>query len=202
MRLFLILCALVLTVAGCAKPQTNADDATIAAVSYRDPGPKSLTLYTMINNRTGRGGHTSLIINASETVLFDPAGSFKADTVPERNDVLFGITPAVERAYRGAHARETFHVLIQKVQVSPQQAETAYRLALNNGPVPGTYCAKATIALLQQVPGFESLKSTFYPVKLSDQFAALPGVTSERYYEQDSADLQAGLRKSNAALNE
>lgn len=193
---------MLLAVAGCTSKQPFADDATIAAVSYRDPGPASLTLYTMINNRTGKGGHTSLIINASERIIFDPAGSFKADIVPERNDVLFGITPPVERAYRGAHARSTFHVLVQHIDVTPEQAEVAYRLALNNGPVAGTFCTSATSQLLRQVPGFEGIQSTLYPVKLADQFGAIAGVESQRYYEKDNADLQIGLQKSNAALNE
>ena len=193
---------MLLAVAGCTSKQPYADDATIAAVSYRHPGSASLTLFTMINNRTGRGGHTSLIINASERIIFDPAGSFKADIVPERNDVLYGITPPVENAYRGAHARSTFHVLVQHLDVTPEQAEVAYRLAISNGPVPGTFCASATAQLLHKVPGFEGIKSTLYPVKLADQFGAIPGVTSQRYYEDDSADLQIGLQKSNATLNE
>jgi hypothetical protein len=200
---FLSALVLVLAVAGCAaKQQPNADPAAIAAVSYRDPGPATLTLYTMINNRTGGGAHTSLIINASERVIFDPAGSFKADKVPERDDVLFGITPAVEKAYRGAHARSTFHVVLQRIEVTPQQAEIAYRLALGNGAVAGAFCASATANILRQVPGFEGLKSTLFPAKLADQFGAIPGVVSTKYHEDDSADLQYGLNKSNDALNE
>lgn len=171
-------------------------------MAYRDPGPSTLTLYTMINNRTGNGGHTSLMINASERVIFDPAGSFQADIVPERDDVLYGITPPVKNAYRGSHARSTFHVLIQEIEVTPEQAETAYRLALQNGPVPGAFCTSATAQLLQKVPGFENIRSVMYPVKLADQFEALPGVRSERYYENDSADLKDGLVRNNALLNQ
>jgi len=193
---------LLLVVAGCtAKQQPNADPAVVAAVAYRDPGPSTLTLYTMINNRTGSGAHTSLMISASERVIFDPAGSFRADTVPERDDVLFGITPAVERAYRSSHARSTFHVLVQEIQVTPEQAEIAYRLALQNGPVPGGFCSSATAKLLQQVPGFENIKTVLFPTKLASQFENLPGVKSSRYYEDDSADLKDGLARNNAALN-
>jgi len=193
----------MLAIAGCTKTQSpNADATTIAAVSYRDPGPSTLTLYTMVNNRSGGGGHTSLMINASERVIFDPAGSFKADIVPERNDVLFGVTPAVEEAYRGSHARSTFHVLVQEIEVTPEQAEVAYRLALSSGPVADAFCTSATARLLQQVPGLESIDSVLFPTKLADQFEAIPGVTSNRYYENDSADLQDGLARNNALLNE
>ena len=194
--------ALILVIAGCTpKQQPNADPAVVAAVAYRDPGPATLTLYTMINNRTGQGGHTSLMINASERVIFDPSGSFRADVVPERDDVLFGVTPNVEVAYRGSHARSTHHVLVQEIVVTPEQAEIAYRLALRNGPVPGAFCTSATSKILQQVPGFENIKSVLYPTKLSSQIETIPGVSSTRYYEDDSADLQDGLARNNAILN-
>jgi hypothetical protein len=193
---------LLLVMAGCAaKQQPNADPAVVAAVAYRAPGPATLTLYTMINNRTGQGGHTSLMINASERVIFDPSGSFRADIVPERDDVLFGVTPNVELAYRGSHARSTHHVLVQEIEVTTEQAEIAYRLALSNGPVPGAFCTSATSKLLQGVPGFENIKSVLYPTKLSSQIETIPGVRSTRYYEDDSADLQDGLARSNATLN-
>ena len=196
---FFCLAVLVLGIAGCAGNEPYADDATIAAVSYRD-APASLTLYTMVNNRTGKGGHSALRIDASESIIFDPAGSFYADIVPERNDVLFGISPRVEQAYRSSHARSTFHVVSQTIPVSAAQAETAYRLALANGPVPGAFCANATSNLLRQVPGLESIRPTFYPTNLQRQVDQLPGVTTERYYEGDDADLQVGLALNNAAL--
>ena len=34
----------------------------------------SISLFTMVNNQNGRGGHSSLLIHASERVIFDPAG--------------------------------------------------------------------------------------------------------------------------------
>ncbi|MEX0339313.1 MAG: hypothetical protein AB3N11_09770, partial [Arenibacterium sp.] len=95
----------------------------------------------------------------------------------------------------------TFHVVSQTVRVTPEQAEVAYRLALSNGPVPGAFCANATSGILRQVPGFESIRSTFYPNNLQKQFAKLPGVMTDKYYEGDSADLQDGINASNTALN-
>ncbi|TDK43752.1 hypothetical protein [Antarcticimicrobium luteum] len=197
---FFCLCAVLLAVAGCATKQPFADGETIAAVSYRNPGPPTLALYTMVSNRTGKGGHTSLMINASERVIFDPAGSFYSEVVPERNDVLFGITPGVELAYRGAHARSTYHVVIQTVEVTAEQAEIAYRLALSNGAVPGVYCTNATSSLLKKVPGFEKIDITFYPTRLQQQFGRIPGVRTEEYFENDSPDLDKGLAEGNARL--
>ncbi|OIQ35036.1 MAG: hypothetical protein BM559_03520 [Roseobacter sp. MedPE-SWchi] len=191
-----------IALAGCAAPKTpNADAQTLAAARYVHSGPPALTLFTMVNNRTGSGGHTSMMINASERVIFDPAGSFYADVVPERNDVLFGITPGVVLAYRGAHARSTHHVVVQRLEVTPAQAQRAYELAISNGRVPGAYCANSTSSILKQIPGLEGVQTTFYPVKLSEQFAALPGVVTTKYYEDDDADLQKALAEGNVVLN-
>ncbi|WP_052265302.1 hypothetical protein [Ruegeria sp. ANG-R] len=199
----LIACLLAATVAGCTGSQRpQADPSEIVARSYRDPGPSTLTLYTMINTRTGSGAHTSLMISGSERVIFDPAGSFRADVVPIRNDVLYGITPNVERAYRSSHARETHYARIQTIEVTPQQAEIALQLAKQMGPVAGAFCANSTSQLLQQVPGFGQISTTFYPVKLSDEFGQIPGVVTTEYRESDSADLQQGLAANNARLNQ
>ncbi|NVO57908.1 hypothetical protein HW561_19085 [Rhodobacteraceae bacterium B1Z28] len=199
----LIACLLAATVAGCAvSKRPQADQSEIVSRSYSDPGPSTLTLYTMINTRTGSGAHTSLMIGASERVIFDPAGSFRADVVPIRDDVLYGITPAVEQAYRSSHARETHYARVQTIQVSRQQAEIAYQLAKQAGPVPGSYCANSTAQILRQIPGFEQINVTFFPVKLSEQFGQIPGVVTEEYRENDDADLQKGLVANNARLNQ
>ncbi len=191
-----------IALAGCAEQKKpNADAATLTAARYVHSGPPALTLFTMVNNRTGSGGHTSLMINASERIIFDPAGSFYADVVPERNDVLFGITPGVVLAYRGAHARSTHHVVMQRLEVTPAQAQRAYELAISNGRVPGAYCANSTSSILKQIPGLEGVQTTFYPVKLSEQFAALPGVVTTKYFEDDDADLQKALAEGNVVLN-
>lgn len=196
-------CLLAASVAGCTGSQRpQADPSEIMSRSYRDPGPSTLTLYTMISTRTGSGAHTSLMISGSERVIFDPAGSFRADIVPVKDDVLYGITPNVERAYRSSHARETHYARIQTVEVTPQQAEIALQLAKQMGPVPGAFCANSTAQLLQQVPGFDHIETTYYPIKLSDQFGQLPGVEMAEYRENDDADLQAGLAFNNARLNQ
>ena len=64
------------------------------------------------------------MINGSQRVIFDPAGTVRLNAVPERGDVLFGITPQVEDFYARAHARETYHVVIQEIDVTPETAES------------------------------------------------------------------------------
>lgn len=200
MKPYLTAVALVAALAGCSVDQSpDSAPEVVAAAAYRAPEPPSLTLMTMVNNRTGSGGHTALMVNGSQRVIFDPAGSFRDPRLPERGDVLYGVTPAWLQAYKSAHARSTFHVVSQEIPVSPAVAERALQLVTGNGAVPGAFCAKATTGLLQQLPGFEGVQSTFYPVKLQEQFETLPGVTTTKYYEDDAGDVIDALRAAQLA---
>ncbi|MCW1955252.1 hypothetical protein [uncultured Lentibacter sp.] len=194
MRCFARGCAallVALSLLGCSKPASWASEAELAKVHYRDAGPTKLTLFTMINNRSGAGAHSSLMISASQRVIWDPAGSFYHPSIPERNDVLFGIRPQVADAYTRYHARETFHVIVQEREVAPEVAEQALRLALARGNVGDAQCALSTSGILSQLEGFESLSVGWFPKKLAEEFGALPGVSERKLYEYDNADLRA-----------
>jgi len=189
-----------LALAACGSPQQPfASDEEVAAVSFRNEGgPYEIKVFTVINSRTGSGGHTSLLIAASERIIFDPAGSFHARGIPEQEDVLFGISPIVEETYVKSHARSTHYTRVQAIEVTAEQAEIAYRLAISNGPVAGAFCAQASSSLLRQVPGFESITPTFYPLNLSEQFAQIPGVvTVERRDDYDPRTLRETLDSLN-----
>lgn len=196
-----ILCGIPLALAGCAARQVWAPDDVVARAIYRDPTSPHLTLYTMKNTGSGSGAHSALLINASQRVIFDPAGSFVQNRMPERNDVLFGVTPQLEAFYISYHARVTYFVLGQTVQVAPDVAELALRLALANGPVPKAHCARATSRLLRQLPGFGAIRQTWSPNRLSNDFATLPDVTAREYREDDAADKSLAAAQINAALS-
>ena len=192
--------ACVCLVTACSNDSTgDSTTAEVAAAAYAASGPKTLTLLTMVNNRSGSGGHTALIVNGSQQVIFDPAGSFRDPRVTERGDVLYGMSPKWIQAYKSAHARSTFHVVSQEITVSDAQAEQVLRLVMSNGQVPGAYCANATSSLLQKVPGFEGLGTTFYPVTLSEKFANLPNVSTTKYYEDDDGDVIDAVRAGQLA---
>lgn len=173
---------------GVMREEVLAPQSEIDRVAYTHPGPKSLTLLTMKNTGSGNGAHTGLLINASQRVLWDPAGTFGHSSIPERNDVHFGITPRIEQFYISFHSRVTFYTLIQEIDVAPEVAEQALRLAMANGPTPKAACTTHTSRMLRQLPGFESIKQSLFPNNLSDQFAELPGVRSREYREEDSDD--------------
>ena len=183
-----VLIGLPLTLAGCSGQAVWAPEDAVQSVRYRLPGPATLSLYTVRNNGDNQGAHTALMINASQRVIFDPAGTFGHPSIPERNDVVFGITPRVEEFYTSYHARASYHVIRQTVEVPPEVAEQALALALANGPVPKAMCARATSAILTQLPGFEHLPRGFFPENLMEAFQALPGVQAEFFYEDDDDD--------------
>lgn len=131
--------------------------------------------------------------------MFDPAGSFALDVLPERNDVIFGMTPRMESYYVSFHARETYYVVGQRIEVSASTAEQALQLALSNGPVPKAGCTRATSALLQKLPGFDSIKRTYFPDNLQSAVARLPGVQTQEFRESDSDDKSIAAQQLNAA---
>lgn len=168
--------ALVGSLAGCAGDKVWASDDEVARARYAHPGPTELVLYTSMSDRAGSGEHTALMINASQRVLFDPAGNWVYPYAPERHDVRFGFDPMAERNYLAFQAQPNFHAAIQRVRVSPEVAERALQLVKANGSVAPAMCTTATVAILRQLPGFESLPSTMFPVTLKDAFGNLPGV--------------------------
>ena len=197
-RLFLLSAPLAL--AGCAAEPVWAPDELIERARYRHNGPARLTLMTMRNVGSGSGAHSSLMINAHERILWDPAGSFKHPSIPERNDVIFGVTPEVEQYYLTYHARESYYMVIQELDVAPEIASRAYHLALKYGAVAKAHCAVSTSEILQQLPGFEHITTTYYPVKLEEQFATLPNVRTRTYREYDSDDKSVAAAEIDAQI--
>ena len=174
----------VLVLTGCAAETVWAPDEAVARAAHAHDGPPRLTLFTMVNNATGAGEHTALMINGAQRVIFDPAGSFRHETIPERNDLLYGITPQVADVYTRYHARRTFHVQIQRLDVTPDMAARAMRLAAAAGPVPQAQCSLAASRILAKLfPG--QIRPSWFPLKTAAAFGRIDGVTGEKLYEYD-----------------
>ena len=201
-RTFMLSAPLTLNACGIvAREEILAPQSVIDRVNYVHPGPKSLSLVTIKNTGSDKGAHTGLLINASQSVLWDPAGTFGHSTIPERNDVHFGITPQLEKLYVSFHSRVTFYTLIQKAVVLPEVAEMALQLAITNGPTPKTACTIHTSRMLGKLPGFKSIRTTFFPNNLSDQFALIPGIRSREYRERDNDDKDIATATIDRQLN-
>jgi len=195
-----VLLGLPLAVAACGEPEAWAPDDVVARSAYVPDGPPSIALYTMKNVDTGNGAHTAMLISASQRVIFDPAGSLRHPDIPERNDVLFGVTPRVQEFFEGFHARETYYVVRMTRDVPPDVAETCLSLALAAGPVSRPFCTSATSRILSRLPGFETIRPALLPDTLHDRFARLPGVeTVERREDDDGIDRTLEIRRFEAS---
>lgn len=186
-RLLAALC-LPLALAACGAESVWAPDEEVQRAAYRHDAPPSVTLITVISNRNNSGAHTALLVNGSQRVIFDPAGTFKHPHLPERNDVVYGITPAALDFYIDYHARETFHVVSQEVPVTPDVAEAALAAVQNYGAVPKAFCSSATANVLRATPGFQDAPNGFSPKALMQVVATKPGVKETVVYDDSPAD--------------
>jgi outer membrane lipoprotein-sorting protein len=181
-----LLCAAIfLTACAYGTKDQFASNAQMEQYTYASKEAPSLTLITMINNRTGAGGHTSILINGSQTVMYDPAGRWRHSQAPERHDVVYGMTPPLLKIYKSFHARASHHVVSQKIFVSPEVAERAIAASIQQGRAKDATCAINSVAILHQLPGFENLKSSYFPAKLMKRFGEIEGVVTTKYYEND-----------------
>lgn len=184
-RLALALLALF-ALASCGAEPKWASDEAVAQARYVHGGPPSITLYTVLSTRDGSGAHSGLLINSSERIIFDPAGTWQHPRLPERNDVHFGMTPKMVSFYIDYHARETYDVIEQTVIVTPEVAALAAQRARAYGAVPKAQCTNSISAILAEVPGFENLPRTWYPAKYMEAFGKLPGVTNRKITDDDA----------------
>lgn len=177
-----LLGAAALPLAGCAGTSVWAPDEAVARARFPNPGPTALALITVRNEFQGSGEHTALLISASERAMFDPFGGWTDPYVPERDDVLFGLSDAALERYLAYQANDGFFFVRQEKAVPPDVAETALERARAHGPVGVAQCTRAVGAILEGLPGFEGLGRPLRPDALARRFARLPGVvTTERH---------------------
>lgn len=180
--------AAVVMLSACGAESKWASDEAVRAARFVSDEPPSITLYTVINVRSGAGAHSGLLINASERVMFDPAGTWGLPRLAERNDVHFGMSDRMVLFYIDYHARETFYVIEQKLAVSAATAELIMARAKAYGAVPKAMCTQSTSSILRGVPGFEGLPQTYFPKQFSEAFAKLPGVQTRKITDDDADD--------------
>lgn len=183
-RLLLALC-LPLFLAACGADNIYASDEEVRAARHVTDEPPYVSLLTVIGIPRGQGGHSALLINGSQRVIFDPAGSWHHPRIPERHDVHYGITDNIRNFYIDYHARDTYYVEEIRVPVSLATANIAILSAEGNGAVNKSFCAVGTARVLSGVPGFESMPSGFSPLRLRAAFSQLPGAQVTTYYDGD-----------------
>lgn len=177
-----------LALAGCAAESVWAPDDVVSRAAYRAEGPTRVVLLTAISNSTGAGGHSALLIDGAQRVIFDPAGSWHHPNIPERNDVLFGMSPVYFDFYMDYHARETYHMVVQELEVSPQTAAALSAAVQSHGAVPAAQCSRSISSILAATPGFQNVRETWFPRAMMERFGEIPGVTTTQVFDDDSDD--------------
>jgi hypothetical protein len=94
-------------------------------VAYVHDGSTRIYLYSMVNNESSAGAHSALVVNASQSMIFDPAGTINHNVFIEQDDELYGATPSVLELFTRAHASKTHHVVIQDLDVTPEITDRA-----------------------------------------------------------------------------
>ena len=187
LRPLMLALAAVLGLAGCAE-RVYAPDEAVARARFVSNEPPSITLFTVVGIPRGEGAHSALMINGSQRVIYDPAGSWEHPAIPERNDTLYGITDNFKAFYIDYHARETYWVAEDRIYVTREVADAAIRAAEANGASMKSFCTRETVNVLRNVPGFEGAPATMQPLVLRRWFQSLPGVVSKSHYDGDPAN--------------
>ncbi len=190
-----------LALAGCVAESTWAPEDAVQRAAFAPEGPARIVLLTAISNSNGSGGHSALLIDGGQRVLFDPAGTWRHPDIPERNDVLYGMSPPYFQFYMDYHARESYHMVVQELVVSADLARRLSAVAQSHGAVGPARCARAVSAILASQPEFASISGTFFPRALMRDFGEIPGVQVSQVFDDDSDDnlellqRQAALRR-------
>ena len=186
LRRLLICLALPLMLAACGADPVWAPDSEIQKYRYVSGEAPSLTLFTVVGTTTGAGGHSALMIDGRERVIFDPAGTWNHPWAPERNDVHYCINEQMRKFYIDYHARETWYVRAQKIPITLEQADALIARAQNNGAVSKMMCADNVAQVLRDV-GYD-VPGTLSPLKLMRAFGELPGVSARDHFDDDPDD--------------
>ena len=180
-----LLLGLSLFTAGCASNSGVAPAEEISAAQFSNPAPASISVITMVNARSDFGEHSALLINGSEQVIYDPAGTFRHSQLPRRDDMVYGITPRFASYYNSYHARFGYYVKVQKLDISREQADAMIAAAQARGHVGKLFCATAISDVLNDFPQFSNIRPTFFPGAIMNRVAEIDAVNTTIIREDD-----------------
>lgn len=175
-----------LILSACANPNAGTAPADeIVASRFANPEPAYISLLTMVNSNSGFGEHAALLINGSQQIIYDPAGSFRHSELPRRDDVVYGVTPLYADYYNSYHARFGYYVRVQRLEITRAQADAMIAASIARGSVPKLWCASAIADVLDDFPQFSDIRPTFFPGAIMKRVANIPGIVTTEIREDD-----------------
>ncbi|MGR3722659.1 hypothetical protein [Abyssibius alkaniclasticus] len=184
----LILAFVVLAgLSACSINRTTATPAEVSAAAFVNPAPPFVAVLTMMNSKSDFGEHSALVINGSQMVIYDPAGSFQEERVGlvRAEDVIYGVRPEIVDYYNSYHARNGYYVRMQRLDITAEEAEVLIAKAEARGAVPQLVCANATSDILNDLPRFSSINNTYFPGAVMRRFGRIEGVETTDIIEDD-----------------
>ena len=152
------------------------------------PGGATVTLVTVLRSKGGAGTHSALIVNGNQRVIFDPSGSFNHESLTIRGDVIYGANPAVVDTYIDYHTHNTHDTSALTVHVPDEITEDLLVRIMKLGYVQRAHCAQSISSLLHDTHGFESIRTTFFPKNLMENFLELKNVRWVRFSQPDETE--------------
>ena len=187
MRAFatILVATIGITLAGCANNSGTAPAEEISSAQFNNPEPASVSVLTMVNTRNGGGEHSALLINGSQQVIYDPAGTFRHSQLPRRDDMVYGITPRFADYYNSYHARFGYFVRVQTLEMSREEADRMIASAQARGHVGKLFCAAAVSDVLNDFPQFSDIRNTLFPGAIMKRVAMIDSVQTTEVHEDD-----------------
>jgi hypothetical protein len=181
---FLMVAAAAAVLSGCAV-YSSAEPEEISRAHFSSDEPASVTLISMVKASSDRSAHSALLINGSEQILYDPAGTFQHPDLPRSGDIHYGMTPRFVDYYERYHARFSHYAQSQKIMVSRSTADQIIANAKAEGRTPKLFCSVSTASILKPVAPFNDVTTSFLPEALRKDFERIPGVETSYVYESD-----------------
>ncbi len=197
-----VLVSLAAGVAGCGRPSyRRATAEEVSRSFYSHDGPIELSLLSAVATLGNSSEHSALLINGSQRVIYDPAGTYDPAKEPSwyvhprKYDIHYGVNDLALRQYIVSHARIGYFVEQLSRRITLEQADRAIELCEERGETNFSLCAVSCSWVLQRLDGFETVKTSLFPQKIREDFMNLSDVSRTRYYQQDSEkNIASGVR--------
>lgn len=181
----LIVLSMLVILTACADFE-NDDPTIVSSRAYISEEAPYVALLTMVNDSGDHGEHSGILINASQTVLYDPAGSFRYEEQLARSrDIHYGMSPRMVDYYQRYHARFGYYVVTQKIYITAEEAEALFRKANEIGTTGQLRCGHSASSVLNSLPRFANIPTTYWPGKIRDAMAEVPGIETSYTREND-----------------
>ena len=178
---FFVLGFSLLYLFGCSNLRDFDPVTTINTPGYRHPGGATVTLVSVVSKRSNTAAHSALIVNGTQRIIFDPAGTLFHKNLKFRGDVIYDANPSVVDFYIRYHTRNTHDTVMQSVDVADALAEDLLKRLLSRGYVWKSFRAQSASTLLRATPGFENIRPTFSLQKLMKNFGKIENVGQARF---------------------